>query len=369
MTTWIIRCTAGPGIRVAVKDLIDVRGFPTTAGCRAVAESAPVSEADAACLAGVRAAVAEGRATIAGKVNLHELAYGISGINPWYGTPVNPLDARRVPGGSSSGSAVAVAAGEADVALGTDTGGSVRIPAACCGVAGLKTTWGRVPTEGVRPLAPSFDTVGPLARDVDGLLTGMTLLEPGFSEETGWLPAVVGRMQLPASPAVDAALDAALAASGTPVVPVALPGWQEATQAGIRRLGAEAWAVNGHLVATGKVGADVVARLRAGAGVTPEELDAASAAAERWRVELAGVFAQVEVIVLPTLLDVPPLLEDAEELFKVRTTVPVNLAGLPAIALPVPATPLPASLQLVGPMGSEERLLAFARVVERAVAR
>lgn len=150
VTTWIVRCTPGPGIRVAVKDLMDVQGFPTTAGCRALAERADAADADAACLMGVRAATAEGRASIVGKVNLHELAFGITGINPWYGTPVNPLDPRRGPGGSSSGSAVAVAAGEADVAVGTDTGGSVRLPAACCGVVGLKTTWGRVPTTGVR---------------------------------------------------------------------------------------------------------------------------------------------------------------------------------------------------------------------------
>src|SRR6185312_11722115 len=131
---------------------------------------------DAACLAGARAAGAR----IVGRTNLHELALGVTGINPWYGTPVNPLDPSRVPGGSSSGSAVAVATGEADVAYGSDTGGSVRIPSACCGTAGLKTTWGRIPLDGVWPLSPSFDTVGPMARDIGGLVTGMQLLEPGF---------------------------------------------------------------------------------------------------------------------------------------------------------------------------------------------
>src|SRR5438034_49487 len=117
---------------------------------------------------------------IVGKTNLHELAFGTSGINPWFGTPTNPLDPGLVPGGSSSGSAVAVATDEADVALGSDTGGSVRIPSACCGTAGLKTTWGRVSLEGVWPLSLSLDTIGPMARDVRGVITGMTLLEPGF---------------------------------------------------------------------------------------------------------------------------------------------------------------------------------------------
>src|SRR6201987_365711 len=177
MTTFITRYeTAGPGVRLAVKDLIDMEGEPTTAGCRAVARRARPAAGGAACLAGARAAGAR----IVGRTNLHELALGVTGVNPWFGTPVNPLDPGLVPGGSSSGSAVAVATGEADVAYGSDTGGSVRIPSACCGTAGLKTTWGGLPLAGVWPLAPSFDTVGPMARDVAGLVLGLELLEPGF---------------------------------------------------------------------------------------------------------------------------------------------------------------------------------------------
>jgi Asp-tRNA(Asn)/Glu-tRNA(Gln) amidotransferase A subunit family amidase len=110
--------------------------------------------------------------------NLTELCWSAVGVNPWSGTPADP---RRIPGRSSSGSAVAVAAGETDVALGTNTGGSVRIPAACCGIAGLKTTWGRVPVDGVYPLAPSMDTVGPLGADVAATELGMRLIEPGFA--------------------------------------------------------------------------------------------------------------------------------------------------------------------------------------------
>src|ERR1700722_15640102 len=162
----------GSGLRGAVKDLIDMAGLPATAGCFAVADSAAPAGPDASRLAGLRAGMKEGVARVVGKTNPHELAYGITGINEAFGTPVTPLDPRRVPGGSSSGSATAVAAGEADIAYGTDTGGSIRIPAACCGIAGLKTTWGRVSLDGVRPLAPSLDTVGPLAADVDGLIAG-----------------------------------------------------------------------------------------------------------------------------------------------------------------------------------------------------
>src|SRR3954451_23003264 len=167
-----------------------MEGYPTTAGCRALADVAEPATKDAACLAGARAAAA----TIVGKTNLHELAFGATGVNPWYGTPENPLGNALVPGGSSSGSAVAVATGEADVAYGTDTGGSVRIPSACCGTAGLKTTHGRIPLDGVWKLAPSFDTIGPMARDVDGLALGMQLLEPGFTVAPD-APMTVGRIR------------------------------------------------------------------------------------------------------------------------------------------------------------------------------
>src|SRR5437763_15638978 len=135
MSTLILKEAApGPGLRAAVKDLIDVAGLPTTAGSRAVADRAGPAAADAACLAGLRAAIARGEACLAGKTNLHELAYGISGINRAFGTPVNPLDPALVPGGSSSGSAVAVATGEADVASGPATGRSHRAPPRPCAV-------------------------------------------------------------------------------------------------------------------------------------------------------------------------------------------------------------------------------------------
>ena len=238
MTTFITRYeTSGPGVRLAVKDLIDMAGEPTTAGCRAVAERAVPAARDAACLGGARAAGAR----IVGRTNLHELALGVTGVNQWYGTPVNPLDPSRVPGGSSSGSAVAVATDEADVAYGSDTGGSIRIPAACCGIAGLKTTWGRIPLEGVWPLAPSFDTVGPMARGVAGLVTGMQLLEPGFTVGSDGAGLVVGRLPIEADPAITAALDRALGLVGWDCRELPIPGWDEATmQAGLL-LVVEAW--------------------------------------------------------------------------------------------------------------------------------
>src|SRR6476646_5420340 len=176
MTTFITRLdSTGTGPRIAVKDVIDVRGVPTTAGCRAVEKSAVPAALDAACLAGIRAAGAR----IVGKTNLHELALLPIGTNPWFGTPVNPLDPALIPGGSSSGSAVAVATDEADVAIGSDTGGSIRVPSACCGTAGLKTTHGRVPLDGVCPLAPSLDTIGPMAATIAGVTRGIHFFNAG----------------------------------------------------------------------------------------------------------------------------------------------------------------------------------------------
>src|ERR1700753_1059047 len=206
MGTWVVRIpwdadgsAAGP--RLAVKDCIDVAGLPTTAGCPVVAEMAERAETDAAVVASAR----ESGARIVGKTGLTELCWSASGVNHWAGTPVNPLDPRRVPGGSSSGSAVAVATGEADVAFGTDTGGSVRIPAACCGITGLKTTWGRIPLDGVWPLASGLDTVGPMARDVAGVAAGMALLEPGFTVAAE-APRTVGVLAIDAAPPNSAAI-------------------------------------------------------------------------------------------------------------------------------------------------------------------
>jgi amidase len=370
VTTFITRYdTSGAGVRLAVKDLIDMEGEPTTAGCRAVAARARPAEADAACLAGARKAGAR----IVGRTNLHELALGVTGINPWYGTPVNPLDPSRVPGGSSSGSAVAVATDEADVAYGSDTGGSVRIPAACCGTAGLKTTWGRIPLDGVWPLSPSFDTVGPMARDVGGLVTGMQLLEPGFT------PAQLGagdeiqvaRLPVEADPSITAAIDRTLAATGWRCRELAVPGWDDAlTQAGLL-LVVEAWYSDRALFQDDPegIGADVRSRLQIGASCDDAVVRAAWETQRLWQATLERVFTEVDFLVTPTLTIFPPPLEDGDELLVARCTLPVNLAGVPALSLPVPTGgAFPASLQLIGPALSEERLLAAGALLEAAAA-
>jgi amidase len=368
VTTFITRYeTAGrSGVRLAVKDLIDMEGELTTAGCRAVAERAQPAPRDAACLAGARAAGAR----IVGRTNLHELALGVTGINPWYGTPVNPLDPRRVPGGSSSGSAVAVATGEADVAYGSDTGGSIRIPAACCGTAGLKTTWGRISSVGVWPLSPSFDTVGPMARDVAGLVRGMELLEPGFAaaRTTG---VVIGRLRPPADPLIDAAVDRVLHQAECPVLELDAPGWDRATADTALLLVVEAWESNRDLVARDPegIGTDVRDRLLSGATFDAAAVAAAWSGQRAWTAALAALLDRVDFLVTPTLSVFPPLLTDGATLLAGRCTLPVNLAGLPALSLPVRTKgPMPASIQVIGPAHSEERLLATGAWLESAAA-
>jgi amidase len=367
MTTFITRYdTSGPGVRLAVKDLIDMQGEPTTAGCRAVADCAVPAQRDATCMAGARAAGAR----IVGRTNLHELALGVTGINPWYGTPVNPIDPTRVPGGSSSGSAVAVAVGEADVAYGSDTGGSVRIPAACCGTAGLKTTWGRIPLDDVWPLSPSFDTVGPLARDVAGLVVGMELLEPGFAvaETTG---VTIGRLRPPADPLIDAAVDKALRDAEWPVLELDVPEWDQATGDAGLLLMVEAWESNQALVARDPdgIGDLVRERLVMGGSFDAATIAAAWVGQRAWKQTLAGLFEQIDFLVTPTLTIFPPLLDDGNDLLVARCTIPVNLAGVPALALPLPTQGgLPTSIQLIGPAGSEERLLTAGAWLESAVA-
>jgi amidase len=343
---WVLRLDApGDGPRVAVKDAIAVAGLPTRVGSPATPDTP--AAADAACVAAVR----RSGARIVGTTALTELCWDESGINPALGTPVNPLDPALVPGGSSSGSAVVVARGEADVALGTDTGGSVRIPAACCGVAGLKTTWGRIPLAGVHPLAPSYDTVGPIARDVAGLVLGMRLLEPGFTPRPVDRP-VVARIRPPASAGADAAVDRALAATGWEVVDKPVPWWSE-VRSYARLIGAEAARANAelprHLL-------DPVTRalIERGVAVPRERVMELRAGLAEVQLRFLRLLDGVDALALPTLDRPTPRLTD-RDLRLVQLTFPANAARLPALSVPVPG----GSLQLVGRPYGEETLLGL----------
>ena len=364
--TWMLRLDApGDGPRLAVKDCIDVEGLPTTVGCQLIAEQASPAARDAAVVAAARRAGAR----IVGKTNLAELCWSAIGVNPWSGTPVNPADPRRIPGGSSSGSAVAVATGEADVALGTDTGGSVRIPAACCGIAGLKTTWGRVPVDGVYPLAPSMDTVGPLGADVAAMELGMRLIEPGFA--VGSCELAVGRIRpdIHIDPVTDAAVDAALAAAGLHVTEVAGLDFRAANGAGNVLIDVEAYQANAHLIPhLDRLSPQIRRNMTESAAVTADQQDAANRARLEVRDWFTAMLDRHPFLAMATLAGPPPLLGERGMSLTVLT-MPANLAGLPALALPIPGgcPGLPASLQLIGSPGGEEQLVALGRVVEAAL--
>jgi Asp-tRNA(Asn)/Glu-tRNA(Gln) amidotransferase A subunit family amidase len=206
-------------MRLAVKDNIDMKGVVTTAGSEYLAKTSQAASRDAKCLAIAR----ERNVQIVGKTNLSEFAVAPSGLNEYYGTPKNPFSKLRrfIPGGSSSGSAVAAADGLADVAFATDTAGSIRVPAACCGIVGLKTTFGLVSLKGVLPIEPKhLDTVGPMAKDVDHVVQGMDLLRSGFAAQYRRAVAAkplardirIGRLYLSGTdPKIDKAVDDALA--------------------------------------------------------------------------------------------------------------------------------------------------------------
>jgi amidase len=321
-----------------------------------------------------------------------EFAVAPSGMNEYFGTPRNPLRSILIPGGSSSGSAVAVANGEADVAFGTDTAGSIRVPAACCGIVGLKTTFGLVSIQGIYPLEPKhLDVVGPMGKDIARTVEGMDLLQEGFSGRYAAAKAAkpsgnnirVGRLKLQGTdPEVDKAIDDALAKAGFQVVLLDdqfREKWDAAKADGNAVAAGGTWLSNqGFQLAPG-VSARTKAIISLGQVTYTTTYGGAVKRQRAWQQTLDSVFDKVDLIALPTLQKAPPLLPpfnlrlgilDAHVL-QIQNTAPVNFAGNPALAVPVPAThrfrvPV-TSLQLVGPRLGEAQLLNAGRIVEEAV--
>lgn len=356
MSTWLEQWeTHGDGPRVAVKDCIDVAGSVTTVGCRVIAETAEPAAMDATVVAAVR----EAGARLVGKTNLTELCWSAAGTNSWSGTPVNPKDPTRVPGGSSSGSAVAVATGEADIAFGTDTGGSVRVPATCCAIFGLKTTWGRVPLDGVYPLAPSLDTVGWLARDLDAIELGMRLIESGFTVPANHKNSA-GRLRFPdVAPEIDAAVDEALA--GLAIAEAGTIDAREAVWAAGVLIDSEGYRSNEHLLPRAdQLEPHNQLNMRGGAAYTDADIAAAHQTAAGFRRTVDDLLAEHGFLVLPVLVGPPPLLGQ-RRVPLTRLTAPFNLTGHPALAIPLSGPEYPVALQIVGPANGEEELIAFAR--------
>ena len=360
----------GDDLRVAIKDNIDIKDWVTSAGCSYLATHSRPAERDADCLQGVRAAHQRGRIQIVGKTVLNELAAGVTGANPWSGTPVNPHYPDRLPGGSSSGSAVAVAAGDADIAIGTDTGGSVRIPAAFVGVCGLKTTSSRVSTRGIRPLSPSLDSVGPLARTVQGLELGLRLLDPTFRGGSRLTRRLARFRPSREDPVLSSALDGSVRDAGFEIIEVDLPLWSTAWKAAYTILAAEAWANNRELAEAGAaLGDEAGGLLQAGARQPRSELEEARAVRPAWIAQLGEALQGVDAVYCSTVSGIVPHLNDpVERWLPDLNTLPVNLAGTPALVLPVRSGPdsvPPPSLQLIGAAGAEAVLLDVARGIEQ----
>jgi aspartyl-tRNA(Asn)/glutamyl-tRNA(Gln) amidotransferase subunit A len=356
----------GPGIRLAVKDLFDTSGLTTTYGSAIFAEHVPAETAEA-----VRRLEAAGYATV-GKTNLHEFAYGTTSENQHFGNVPNPIAPGRIAGGSSGGSAAALAAGLADAALGSDTGGSIRIPAACCGVVGFKPTYDLVPLAGCFPLAPSLDHAGPMARTVEECTRMLEAMVPGFERMTlesleevevgiAWTdraePLVKARVEEAAEHFPRRrALDVPLAEDARTVF------MREV--ADVHR---ELYAEQGDLY-----GANVAAKIELCLAVTGSEYEAGLRARADYREVIDNFFAGIDLLVTPTLPFVaPPSGQDERQLRGQLTllTWPFNIAGLPALAVPCgPAEDgLPASVQLVGRRGDDALVLTAGTLLERAL--
>jgi aspartyl-tRNA(Asn)/glutamyl-tRNA(Gln) amidotransferase subunit A len=346
----------GEGVSVAVKDLFDTAGLVTTYGSAIFAAHVPARTAEA-----VQRLEAAGYA-VAGKANLHEFAYGTTSENPHFGAVPNPVAPGRVAGGSSGGSAAAVAAGLAEVGLGTDSGGSIRIPAACCGIVGFKPSYGLVSLDGCFPLAPSFDHGGPLARDVDGCEQMLSALVPEY--ETHELDE--------ADPLVHARVEAA-AALFPRRRPLELPHAEESYplfMSEVADVHRELFAEEADLY-----GDDVRIKVERCLAVGEDEAAAGERSRELYRERVAELTDGLDLVVTPTLPVVaPPLDRGAPGDLDVRErlisfTYPFNALGWPALALPCgPAEDgLPASVQLAAPAGRDALVLAAGRLLEAAL--
>jgi len=305
----------------------------------------------------------------------------VTGINAYTGTPANPSDASRIPGGSSSGSAVAVATGSADLALGTDTGGSIRIPAALCGVVGFKPPYGAWPTRGVLPLAGTLDHVGALARSVGEVIAADSLFSSSASAgavddrspSSRRRTFGVNRSTLEGSePAVAAAVEGALARLATEhtLVDVELPDAQDVLGVTNTIMFFEAAQLYGELAVDPRsgLGDDVRARLRTGLAISADEYAAARVRARALTGQVHAALGALDAVLEPTVPICAPTVAEAPELgFRlVAHTRLANLTGLPALSLPLPVEGLPVGLQITGT--NSTGVLAAASLIERALA-
>jgi aspartyl-tRNA(Asn)/glutamyl-tRNA(Gln) amidotransferase subunit A len=336
---------AGTGTVVAIKDLVDVAGMVTTAG-GVILPGVPASR-DAPVIERIR----RSGCVVVGKTNLHEFAYGVTSVNPHYGTVRNPYDPGRVAGGSSGGSAVAVAAGMCDWAIGSDTGGSIRIPAALCGVTGFKPALGSLDTTGVIPLSRSLDTLGPMAPDVASAARAFEMMggeaisadrleRPRLGVPAGWI-ADLDRPTAAAWGLVSAGLPEVRFVEREPLFRVGLSILLVEAAAYHRRWVGE-WPE--------KYGADVLQLLRRGLGILAVDFADATVELARLREEAWQAMDGIDALVLPATAIVAPPVDSGLEVREplARYTRPFNATGQPVVAVPAPVSGLPVGIQVVG---------------------
>jgi aspartyl-tRNA(Asn)/glutamyl-tRNA(Gln) amidotransferase subunit A len=391
------------GIPIAVKDLFEIYEVRTTAGSRFFADYFP--QEDAVVIQKLRSA----GAIFLGKLNMHEIALGVTNVNPHYGACHNPWSPKRISGGSSGGSAAAVAAGLCLGSLGSDTGGSIRIPASLCGVVGLKPTFGRVSLRGVIPLSWNLDHVGPLAcsvRDAAILLqtiVGYDAQDPASVNMPvpdylagleggvrGWTiglasDAFYTESDPPVWQAIQAAADV-FDRLGAQVIPVELPETRQAARANGLMVQSDAAAFHQERLATRPegFGADVLKRLQTGAALSSTEYILARHTQSLFRRRCEALFEAIDILITPATAVTAPLIEGPDAIEQARRltrfTAPINLAGLPALSLPAGFSgpsrsmkgelreeeDLPVGMQLVAPAWAEARLLRAAYAYEQA---
>jgi aspartyl-tRNA(Asn)/glutamyl-tRNA(Gln) amidotransferase subunit A len=380
------------GIPIGLKDIIDTAGVRTTAASALFKDRVPTQDA------GVVERLRNAGAIFLGKQNLHEFAYGGSSLVSYFGEVRNPWNPAYITGGSSGGSAAAVAAELCFGALGTDTAGSVREPAAQCGIVGLKPTFGRVSTRGVIPLSTSLDHVGPLARSVVDAaillqaIAGYDAGDPNSSQTPviGYVSAPEERKKfrigVPRKFFFDD-LDPEIAAAAEEAIKVLKSQGSEIREINLevptdRTLSiAEAFAYHAQYVQNSPelYQPDTLRRIRTGERVTPEEVQARRRELQRSRQEISGVFSDVDLLVTPTTPIPSPLIDELKnypdllrprEIVLLRNTRPFNVWGLPAISVPCGFTSsgLPIGLQIAGRHWAEAGVLQLAHAYEQATA-